>query len=131
VSAESKLRPARGDKRRFLLVGGAAFVLGSAILKLLIELGVSPYLAQIPVFAAAVTFTWALNRRYTFDAASKPTFREYFAYLVVSSGGLGTNVFFYTVSVALGCPPLLALAIGTICGMTVNFLGYDRMVFRR
>jgi putative flippase GtrA len=113
-----------GQILRFGIVGGLGFILDAGILRTLVYLGASPFLSRIASLAAAVTFTWILNRSMTFAASKPPSWREFGAYVLSSLLGLLINYGLYSGAVLLRAPLLLALAIGTIAGSVFNFFRY-------
>ena len=73
VSAEAldaaAARRSLGQFLRFGLVGTAGFVVDAAALTAAMALGLGPYGGRVVSYLAAVTFTWAMNRRFTFAGA--------------------------------------------------------------
>lgn len=120
----------RAPRRRFALIALSAFLLCGLGIEALTRAGVSPWLAQLPVILGGVTYTWALNRRFTFGVRSPPTAGEYLRYLAASGVGLAVNVAGSSLCLALGAPPLAAIGGGAVAGMIVNWLGYSRLVYR-
>ena len=115
----------------FLVVGGAAFVVGAACLEGLTRAGVSPYLAQVPSLALAIMTTWAGNRRWTFRVGAAPTWREFGRYVGASLGGLLVNALTFLGLTYVGVSTTPAFAAATIAAMGFNFLGYKFAVFPR
>lgn len=97
---------------KFVLVGLLATIVHVAIVFLLVEgTGAEPVLASLPAFLAALSVSYLLNRRWTFESAV-PNFRSFPKYLLVAVGGLLLNaaIMYVTVHVAHG-PYLLGLAV--------------------
>jgi putative flippase GtrA len=113
-----------GQVLRFGIVGGLGFILDAGILRTLVYFGASPFASRIASLAAAVTFTWILNRSMTFAARKPPSWREFGAYVLSSLLGLLINYGLYSGAVLLHLPLLMALAIGTIAGSVFNFFRY-------
>ena len=108
----------------------------TAVLYGLIALGGSFALARGASFLAAATFTWAFNRRLTFNAAQPrpPSWGEWLHYLFAMAFGGAVN---YAVSLGAyhGLPvvqgyPVLALVLGSGAGMVINFFSARHWVFR-
>jgi len=112
----------------FAAVGAAGFVVDASLLAAQVYLlGIGPYAARAGSFTAAATTTWWLNRRHTFRGLGRYSTRnEYWRYIVVQSLGALTNLGTYAAVVA-GMPwfanyPVLALAIGAVPGLAVNYI---------
>lgn len=119
----------------FLLVGTGGFVVDAGTLSLYLWVVPDGFLAgRLFSFFVAVTFTWYLNRRFTFGAPGRPSLREWARFVAVNLVGGGVNVAVYSVLVsyidAFRSLPVLAVAVGSIAGLFVNFLGASRIVFR-
>ncbi|MYZ47915.1 GtrA family protein [Propylenella binzhouense] len=116
---------------RFSVVGTGGFLVDVAVLQLCLSLGLDPYSGRAVSFLAAVTFTWALNRAYTFDPSGRPIAVEWVSFVAACSAGGAVNYAVYAVLVAsLAAPPGLAVAAGSLAGLAVNFLAARRIVFR-
>jgi putative flippase GtrA len=122
--------------RSFLLfssVGTIGFLVDAGILFVLIPY-FGPYLARVFSFLVAVFVTWLLNRNFTFNSRSHglSEFKRYFA---SQSFGAGLNYFVYAIAIFssqwMGKFPLFALALGSIAGLTVNFILAKKYVFNR
>jgi putative flippase GtrA len=115
---------------RFLLVGGAAFVLDWAVVWALTHIGVGPYLARVISLSVSVTFTFWLNRFATFQANGQATLGEFAAYLAASGIGMVINYGIYALCIRLGLSLLAAMAIGTISAACFNFFAYG-LIFKK
>jgi len=121
---------------RFGAVGVIAFVVDATTLTLMLSLGTGFYLGRACSFVAAASCAWAINRSWTFHDASSGRAGQWAQFLAVNSIGGTVNYSVYALivsrfggaSVAL---PILAVAVGSICGLAVNFLLSKRLVFRR
>jgi putative flippase GtrA len=95
------------------------------------------FLARGCSFTCAATTTWLINRAFTFSAQRRPPRRllaEWAAYFAASLGGGCLNYLVFAIAVRLS-PwlhefPTLAVGLGTLAGMTFNFLMYAKYVFR-
>ena len=120
---------------RFGLVGIAGFVVDSIVLLLAVASGAGPYAGRIVSWLVAVTFTWLCNRGFTFSDHSPLSFHQWWRYVLVNSLGGMVNYLVYVVLVAnIGVfkeylP--LAVMVGSLSGMIVNFTASRYWVFRR
>ena len=122
----------------FALVGAVGFAVDGGVLSLLTHvLGLNVYLSRAFSFAAAATVTWLLNRTLVFrvnESPNKERGREYGRYFAVQSVGALVNLGVYSGLVAgfpfLHSVPIIALAIGALFGLIVNYTGSKYWVFR-
>lgn len=124
--------------KQFLLfgaVGAAGFVVDVAVLYgALWGLGLGHLSARLVSFIAAATFTWYLNRSLTFsDCDRSGPRRQLLRFLAVNSLGGIVNYIVYAIAM-LGFDgdawrPLLAVAMGSLSGLTLNYFGSRRLVF--
>ncbi len=118
---------------RFALVGTAGFLVDATTLKLVLYLGADFYSGRLLSFFVAVTFTWYLNRIYTFKSREPGLLREWFRF--VSANGVGgilnyvTYALLVTVFVWFENSPVAAVAAGSIVGLVSNFLLSHHVVF--
>jgi len=133
-------RPVAPILRQFLTfsaVGTAGFVVDSAILMAMIRgLGTGPYLGRVVSFLCAATFTWAMNRRFTFrDQRDSSRFREWTKFLAANAVGGAVNYSTYALLVAhsarVASQPILGVAAGSVAGLGVNFVLNRYLVFSR
>ena len=118
----------------FAVVGAIGFVVDVAVLYLAAPL-LGWYGARVVSFLAAATATWALNRRYTFNArsANASVLHEYLGYLVTMLGGAAVNYGAYVLVLHwFSGPwvPVAGVALGSCAGLVVNFLSARYLVFR-
>ncbi|EIE49090.1 GtrA family protein [Citreicella sp. 357] len=118
----------------FAVAGGLGFATDAGVLMLGTMLGLSPALARLPSFLAAVLVTWGVNRRLTFRTAAAPTLREFLSYLAAMALGLAVNytAFLAVLSVSdiARALPVLALVPATAAGMVVNFISARHVLNR-
>jgi putative flippase GtrA len=120
---------------RFCVVGGAAFFVDAGVLMALVAgAGLDPYAARVLSFLAAASFTWWLNRRYTFQVKHRPTGSEWASYVGLMV--IGATVNYGTYAAAITWWPLarehlwLGVALGSVAGLGINFVTSSRLVFR-
>ncbi len=120
---------------RFGLVGCAGFCVDTGVLYLaLYSLGMSYYSGRIVSYAAAASFTWYMNRRFTFaDSRSDNRFREWASFVMLNLFGGGVNYGIYAAYISMhagsSAVPAIGVALGSIAGMFVNFYLSRRLVF--
>ena len=119
---------------RFALVGALGFVVDVGILYSLAALGTGWIAGRLGSWLGAASFTWAVNRRFTFAVAVPPSVREWLAFLAANARGGVVNLgAYYAVitRVAAGAAhPVLGVAAGSIAGLLVNFTLSARVVFQ-
>lgn len=121
---------------RFCAVGAAGFGVDAGLLQILVQVGgLNPFVARLASFLAAATFTWWLNRHFTFSTANKAVGLEWMRYMVAMV--LGGAVNYATFAIALLLMPLamrqpwIGVALGSLAGLTVNFYTSSRFIFNR
>lgn len=119
-------------------VGGfIGFLVDAGIVQALVsKFDVDPYVGRLFSFVCAATATWLFNRRFTFDGRpGYSLFGEWSRYLVAMSAGFAVNYTAY--ALAVHCSgfvrawPSVGVAIGSVPGSAVNFLGARHWVFSR
>jgi putative flippase GtrA len=121
---------------RFGLVGTAGFIVHASVLNLTVyEFGLNRYVGWLAGFAVAVTTTLLLNRAFTFRQASHHgPWRQAVIYLAVQGAGAGANFATYAAAIAifpaLERMLLIPLAMGSIAGLCLTFLGSKHIAFR-
>jgi putative flippase GtrA len=122
----------------FVLVGSAGFLVDAAVLQVLVFVfGLNVYAARVFSFVAAASVTWTANRVLTFSAPSRPwraLSAEWLQYIVTSLGGAAVNYGAFAIAISSAPTvrnyPVIAVAIGSVAGMCVNYALYARIVFR-
>lgn len=120
--------------KRFLGVGAIGFVVDAGVFfTALTLLGVRPVVARLIASSIAIAATWRLNRRYTFaDRQARHPLQEFLRYGAASLAAAAANL----VGVALLSPfdaaygHVPSYIAGTAAGLVVNFVLYERFVFR-
>jgi putative flippase GtrA len=120
---------------RFGIAGVLGFVVDAGMLYLALKLGLGPYAGRAVSFFCAVFVTWQFNRRFTFERnTTRSVWREWNEYLLAMAFGGACNYGAYAVAIkflpAGALTPLLAVALGSIAGMFVNFISAKVWVFR-
>jgi len=125
-----------GEALRFGVVGVVGFVVDTAtVYGAHFLAGLDLYTAGAVAYLAAATTTWALNRAWTFaDAPRDRPGRQWAVFVAVQLAGFALNRGTYAALVTFlplaAAHPVLAVAAGSIAGMSVNFLTAKRIVFR-
>lgn len=121
----------------FCLSGGLAFLIDAGCTQAWVWAGLDPWTARGLAFPVAVTFTWLFNRRYTFRTPTRTQglWREYLTYVGTQVFGLSVNLGSYALLVWLSDTvhawPVIGVAVGSVAGLLVNFLGAKHLAFRR
>jgi putative flippase GtrA len=110
----------------FAIIGVVGFGVDAAVVAIAVHvLGFSPYQARLCSYLFAVATTWWLNRRYTFRSTAPP-FREFLAFLLANA--FGASIIAWRGSA--GWLPIFAVAVGSLAGLSINFLFSSKVVFR-
>ena len=118
----------------FCVAGTLGFLVDAGLVQALVWGGVGPYLARVVSVALAVLTTFAYNRRITFhDRPGGALLPAFGRYLLGNAAGLSVNYGAYAAMVA-SVPlakswPVLAVAVGSVAGMLVNFVAARHFVF--
>ena len=116
----------------FTLVGGAGFLVDAGVLLLLTHVvGMDIYVARVLSWLAAATFTWWLNRTFTFRDRGAGLLRQWLTFLAANTGGGLINIGLSSALIASRVTPVAALACGALAGLLWNFLASRRFVFGR
>jgi putative flippase GtrA len=118
----------------FGVIGIAGFLTDSAVLTAGLKLGTGPYWGRLLSYLCAVTVTWALNQRFTFaERGGGPALPQWakFAISQLSGGAVNLGVYgtLIRTSGLFASHPVMAVGVGAVCGMTINFLAAQRFVF--
>jgi putative flippase GtrA len=119
---------------RFAVIGTAAFLVDTAVLYLVRD-AVGLYAGRVISFFVAVTFTWALNRRFTFpEVPGAPALRQWLQFVGANGIGAAVNYAVYAVLVTfvpfIAIHPVIAVGAGALSGLGFNFTASKRWVFR-
>lgn len=118
----------------FLVAGAIGFAIDAGGTAALVAAGLDATGARLPAILAALTVTWAINRRVAFAPAQGSALAEYGRYLLVSAGGAGLNLLVYLLVVAGSSArgPMVAgvaVAAGSAAALLFNYLGYRSFAF--
>ena len=124
-----------GQFLRFGVVGVIGFVVDATVLHLALQLmQLDLYSGRLLSYLAAATTTWLLNRRFTFGDASSCPGRQWLRFLMVNGLGGGVNYVVYALLVSFSPlfrnAPVLAVALGSLSGLLLNFGGSKWLVFQ-
>lgn len=105
----------------------------ASLLYFLVEMGLNALFARFFSFAVAVLVTWYLNSSWTFRTALSSD--RYIKYVGLQFFGVSANygIFALTLSVVgqSAEKAVVALAIGSLAGLAVNYCGARWFVFTR
>ncbi len=131
----SAARPLHHQFLRFAVIGAFGFGVDAGVLWLAMAAGSGFHAGRVLSFLVAVSFTWALNRRHSFQPRhGDDRFGEWLRYLLAMLVGGAVNLaasfasYHYFEVVRLW--PILAVAVGSVAGMLVNFFAARQFVFR-
>ncbi len=117
----------------FALAGTIGYIVDISVL-LLCTMVVGPFVGRLFSFSAAVITTWLINRTHTFETHDGiPLSHELSRYFVSCLGGGAVNLISYSALVYIldltSVWLILAVAFGSLAGMSVNFLLAKHFVF--
>jgi putative flippase GtrA len=126
----------RRELVRFVIAGVFGFVVDAGTLYIALAAGLGYFAGRALSFLCAVWATWQINRRYTFISdRSESAWVEWWRYLAAMSAGGVVNYGAYSATVLTlkGLPflPIVAVAVGSLAGMVVNFATAKLWVFRQ
>ncbi len=121
---------------RFAIIGTLGFFVDTAtVYATHFALGVDLYSAGALAFLLGASFTWAMNRRFTFpEARTQARGPQWLRFLATQAVGFAVNRGTYAALIA-SLPlarehPVLAVAAGSLAGMGVNFVTARQIAFR-
>lgn len=122
---------------KFGMVGGLGFFVDAGVLMLAMKgLGLGPYAGRVVSYLSAATFTWALNRHFTFRGQGKAghAHRQWAKFVVANLAGFAANYGTYALLVAyvplVAATPVIGVAAGSIAGLGINFTASRLFVFQ-
>lgn len=132
----------------FALIGvGGLFVDMAALAVALHLLALDPYAGRVFSYLMAASFTWYLNRQYTFTGVSRRgALRQWARFLAANAVGALVNYGIYVLVLWVG-PPMIAgiglwpdtltlllpyagVAAGSVAGLLFNFFLSRKLVFK-
>ena len=124
---------------RFGLVGGVGFVVDLGVVFALVYVfELDPVVARIPAWITAVSTTYLFNLLFTFRSTRfklvnrRQKLARYCLYILSQLGGGLLNILSFVLLVSLfGVPWSIAIVIGTLFGMILNYLGAATVISRR
>ncbi|MBI5330550.1 MAG: GtrA family protein [Betaproteobacteria bacterium] len=118
---------------RFCAAGTLGYAVDAGLLQALAGLaGANPYAARALSFLAAASVTWRVNRRYTFRVEQPPSRDEWGRYVALM--GLGALVNYGVFALGIHASEFLrarlwlAVALGSVAGLGVNYLSSRRLL---
>ena len=130
-----------GKLLRFAMIGALGFFVDAGVLWLATGyLSADLYSGRVASYLAAATFTWALNRHFTFlHASRRRAFFQWLRFLGVNLGGGVVNYSTYALLITftplkempLWLGPTIAVGVGSLAGLVVNFTASSRFVFSK
>jgi putative flippase GtrA len=120
----------------FGFIGVLAFVVDAAVLYLALIVGLGLYFGRAVSYMAAVSASWVLNRRYTFEQiAGGKLLNEWFRFVVSQLSGATVNLGVYAalvhMSPLVARYPIIGVGAGSLSGLLVNFSVARAYVFNR
>ena len=120
----------------FAVIGAAGFLVDASTLYVALYLGLGLYAGRVVSYLAAVTFSWVLNSRYTFEQRSTTNrFRQWRRFATSQLSGAAINLGVYAILVRMSpyCAehPVIGVATGSVMGLMANYLAARRYVFQR
>ena len=121
---------------RFLVVGGVGFCIDGGLLTVLLKSDWVIMSSRSLSFLSAVTFTWLLNRLWTFEPNRYTgVHREYAAYIATNVIGALLNLVVFFALIQMYPPlqetPLVPLAFGAAVSLVFNYTTSKKYVFKR
>ena len=122
---------------RFCVIGGCAFTIDSSIVFILSNIfSFHPLTSRIFSFLIVVTFSWRMNRTFTFKVTHKKNLiKEWKQYIKINSFGVIINLAFYTIliySVKLFfLYPVIPITISTTVSMFFNYYFTKNYAFKK
>lgn len=141
-------KPVSRQFATFALIGvGGLFVDMAALAVALHLLGLDPYGGRVFSYLMAATFTWYMNRRFTFTGVSRRgAIRQWARFLAANAVGAVVNYGVYVLVLKLGpwviasiglwpevltaLLPYAGVAAGSVSGLVFNFVLSKKLVFR-
>lgn len=108
---------------RYLIIGGAGYVLAVAAYALLLAVGTPPYAAVIVVFVLNGAFNFLAMRAWAFPASGRRVHSELTRYCGVAAISLAINYSSFALLYSVvGIPALVSQALAIVIAAPVGFL---------
>ena len=136
ISRLSPLLLKHNQLLRFGIVGAVGFVIDSTVLYIAIYLfGFGYYIGRLLSYLCASTFTWYLQRIFTFKVPhTNARFKELINFQIMNSFGGGANYLIYVLLITshseFRAHPIMAVAVGALAGLFINYHLSKKVVFR-
>lgn len=119
---------------RFSAIGTGGLAVDTAVLySAMYGLGIGYYIARGMSWLSAATFTWSMNRRFTFRD-DRPLLTQWLKFLAANAvGGLinyGVSGLLVHFSAVVAAHPFIAVGAGSIAGLGFNFTASKWVVFK-
>lgn len=142
-------KPVSSQFAIFALIGvGGLFVDMAALAVALHLLGLDPYAGRVFSYLMAATFTWYMNRQFTFTGISRRgAVRQWLRFLLANAVGALVNYGVYVLVLNTGpwaiaavglwpglftdLLPYAGVAAGSVSGLIFNFVLSKKLVFRK
>jgi putative flippase GtrA len=123
----------------FVSVGAIGFAIEALVLTMLVSQGVDVYLSRAVSFPLALTVTWYLNRKHTFDDGKNSRFvslrSEYVGYFSIQVVGAFLNLAIFSLVVfafpELKSIPILPLVVGAGVAMVFNYSASRYFIYKK
>ena len=130
----SSRRLIMGQFLSFSVVGALGFLVDVTVLSLALIGGLGLYTGRVVSYLAAATFTWYCNSKVTFRSTNVGLKLECFRFVLWNIVGGAVNYSVYALLIAqnglFAGKPALAVAVGSLAGLAINFLVSRLLVFR-
>jgi putative flippase GtrA len=144
AEGRARYRGLMGQFASFCAVGAGGFFVDAGTLYLVLHASsLNAYSGRLVSYLTAATFTWALNRRFTFQGArTGGVLGEWARYVATGAVGGLANLAAYSVVVAcsqrlhdpghlvLALTPYAGVAVGSAIGLLINYGLARKVVFR-
>jgi putative flippase GtrA len=126
----------RNEFFRFAATGTGAFLVDSLALLASLAFGAGFYAGRALSWLAAATFSWRVNRQWTFrTVGTGSALREWGRFLLVNALGGCVNFAIYALLLqrvsGVWTGPVIAVAAGSIAGLSINYFLSRHWVFYR
>jgi putative flippase GtrA len=134
IPRDAARRETVGQFLRFCVIGTGGAVVDIGVLYFAMHvLTLNHYTGRAVSWLAAATFTWAMNRRFTFSDG-RPPLTQWAKFLAANAVGGLVNYGVYAALVAgsalVSAIPAIGVAAGSLVGLAFNFSASKWVVFR-